>query len=216
MKRFSAIGLCLIAAIVIPTAATASASLPEFSGPFPKPFKATSGVVHVETVGHTKAICKAGTNVGEATGPKTGTATLRLTGCEALGLVCTTEGAAAGEIVSNPLTTTLGYIDQAKKEVGLSTEAASGGTISEFKCGGISVKESGSIIGRITPVDKQVKAGEPFKLKLKQAKGKQKPSAFEGGPTDVLMVSVATVPPEEAGVSDNIDVTFSEAGEIKA
>lgn len=216
MKRFSAIGLCLIAAIAIPMAATASASLPEFSGPFPKPFQAKSGVVHVETVNKTKAVCKAGTNDGEATGPKTGTTMLRLTGCEALGLVCTTEGAAPGEIVSNPLSTTLGYIDQVKREVGLSTESVSGGPISEFQCGGFSIKETGSVIGKITPVDKKVKPGKPFKLKLKQAKGKQKPSAFEGGPTDVLTVTVAGLPSEEAGVSDNVDITFSETGEIKA
>jgi hypothetical protein len=215
MKRLSAVALCLMAAIAFPMAATASASLPEFSGPFPKPFLGKSGVVNVETVGKTKATCTGGTNDGEATGPKTGTTTLRLTGCEALGFKCATEGAAAGEIVSNVLSTTLGYIDQATKEVGIAAEAASGGSIAEFKCGAISVTESGSVIGRLTPVDKKVKAGKPFRLKLRQAKGKQKPRAFEGGPTDVLMVSTAGLPPEEAGVSNTVEIRFGETVELK-
>jgi hypothetical protein len=215
MKRFRMVGLCLIVVIGIPAviSSSASAALPEVSGPFPKPFKSKSGIITVETIHGTKASCKAGTNTGEITGAKTGTVTLKATGCEAVGLKCTSEGAGEGEIVSKPLSARLGYINKAKKEVGISLESATGGLFVEFKCGPVKVTESGSVISKITPVNKNVKT---FKLLFTQIKGKQKPNKFEGGPIDVLMTSVAGGPPEEAGVAAKVEVTFPQAVDIKA
>jgi len=218
MKRFRMVSLCLAAMIAVPAvvSASASAALPEFSGPFPKPFKVKSGAFIVETVNRVKASCKAGTNAGEMTGPQTGRATLKLTGCEVSGFKCSSAGAAPGEIVSNLLSATLGYINKAKKEVGISLESATGGTVAEFTCGSVRVTETGSVIGKVTPINKKVKAGKPFTLKFTQTRGKQKPTKFEGGPTDVLMASVNGGKPEEAGVSAKGELTFTEVGEIKA
>jgi hypothetical protein len=218
MMRFRIVGLCLMTAIGISAtvSASASAALPEFSGPFPKSVTSKSGIAIIETVGGARASCQAGTNTGEITGPKTGTATLKLTGCVVLSFKCTSPGAAEGEIVSNPLSITLGYINKAKLEVGVSLESATGGPFAEFKCGPVNVTETGSLIGKITPVNKIVKAGKPLKLKFAQRKGKQKPNKFEGGPIDVLMASVDGAPPEEAGVSTKVELTLTEAGEIKA
>lgn len=218
MMRFRIIGLCLMAGIAgsAIVSASACAALPEFSGPFPKSVTSKSGIALIETVGGAKASCQAGTNTGEVTGPKTGTTILRLTGCVVLSFKCTSPGAAEGEIVSNPLSITLGYINKALLDVGVSLESATGGPIAEFKCGPVDVTETGSLIGRITPIDKVVKAGKPFKLKFTQRKGKQKPNKFEGGPIDVLMASVDGGPPEEAGVSTKVELTLNEAGEIKA
>ena len=56
-----------------------------------------------------------------------------------------------------------------------------------------------------------------FKLKFAEAKGKQKPTKFEGGPTDVLMIATAAGgAPEEAGVSAKAELTFAEPTQIKA
>jgi hypothetical protein len=218
MKRLTMLSLCLAAMTAVPAvvSASASAALPEFGGPFPKPFKVNSGALLAETVSKIRATCKAGTNAGELTGPQTGKATLKLTGCEVFSLKCSSAGAAPGEIVSNPLSMTLGYINKAKKEVGISLEATTGDTVAEFTCGSVRVRETGSVIGRITPINKKVTAGKPFTLKFTQKGGKQKPTKFEGGPTDVLMASVNGGTPEEAGLSVKGEMTFTEVGEIKA
>jgi len=217
MKLIRIVGLCLVAVFAMSAvvAASASAALPEFSGPFPKPFKSKSGAVLIETASRVKARCKAGTNVGEVTGPKTDVVTLRLTGCEADGFKCSTKGATEGEIVSSPLSSTLGYINKAKKEVGIALESATGAA-AEFTCGPASVVVTGSVIGKITPINKKVKAGKPFILKFTQAKGKQKPTKLEGGPVDVPMGSVDGGAPVEAGVSARVEITLSELAEIKA
>jgi hypothetical protein len=218
MKRLTMLSLCLAVMIAVPAvvSASASAALPEFSGPFPKPFKVTSGALLAETVNKVQARCKAGTNSGEITGPQTGGATLKLTGCEVFGLKCSSAGAAPGEIVSNLLSATLGYINKAKKEVGISLESATGGAVAEFSCGSVHIRETGSVIGKLTPVNKEVAAGKPFSLKFTQKKGKQKPTKFEGGPVDVLMASVNGGTPEEAGLAVKGELTFAELVEIKA
>jgi hypothetical protein len=52
-------------------------------------------------------------------------------------------------------------------------------------------------------------------LKFKQSKGKQKPTSFEGAPTDVLSGSVEGGTPEEAGLKLADALKFSEALEIR-
>ena len=100
--------------------------------------------------------------------------------------------------------------------MGLAEESATGGPLAEVMCGPVHVVETGSIIGRVTPVNKKVLAGKSFRLKFTQAKGKQKPTKFEGGPTDVLMIATGGGAPEEAGVSAKAELTFAEAAQIKA
>ncbi len=211
--------LGLLAALLIggPLAASASASLPEFSGPFPKAFTSTSKTVTVETVSKLKATCTAATDAGTIEDAKTGTVVIKLTGCKALGFECSSSGAKAGEIVTNTLVNTLGYINAQKKEVGLDVSApATGAPFTEFTCDGYTITVRGSVIGELTPVNKTVKAGKKVSLKFKQSKGKQKPTNLEGGPTDVLSGSVEGGPSEEAGLKLTDALTFSEAIEIHA
>jgi hypothetical protein len=217
MNRISVLCVAAVFTTGALLAASASAALPEFTGPFPKAFTANSGRVSLETVGKVKATCAASTQVGEMLGPNTGTATLRSSGCEAVGLKCTTAGAAAGEIVTSVLSVSLGYINRTNEEVGL--DAASpptGAPFARFACGPFKIVVTGSVIGKITPIRKKVQPAGHFALKLTQAKGKQKPSKFEGGPTDVLESSVNGMPFEEEGVSLKAQVRFTEVVEIKA
>ncbi len=218
IKRVAAAaGLSLLAALVIggSLAASASASLPEFSGPFPKAFTSTGKTVTVETVSKLKATCTAASDAGTIEGAKSGTVVIKLTGCKALGFECSSSGAKAGEIVTNTLANTLGYINAQKKEVGLDVSAPpTGAPFAEFSCDGYTISVSGSAIGKVTPLNKTVKAGKKVSLKFKQSKGKQKPQNLEGAPTDVLSGSAGGGPPEEAGLKLTDSLTFSEAVEI--
>lgn len=211
--------LCLLAACAAggPLAASASAALPEYVGHFPMTLTSKGGKVTVETVSKISATCTGTTDTGEITGPKTGTVVIRLTGCKALGDECTSSGAKAGEIVSSTLDTTLGYINAQKKEVGIDISAPpTGAPFTEFTCGPATITVTGSVIGKVTPIDKTLKAGKKLALKFKQSKGIQKPTKLEGEPTDVLMGSVAGGTPEEAGLSLSDKLTFPEALEIRA
>jgi hypothetical protein len=217
MTRIRVVGLCLFAAFAIAAVASASASaaLPEFGGPFPKPFTSKSKKSTFETVKGTKVTCTVDTNAGEITGPKTGTVTVRFTGCRSSGLPCQSKGAAPEEIVTNVLSMTLGYISKAKKEVGIDLSSPTGAPLVEFECAGFPVQIRGSVIGRITPVNKKVTPPKPFLLKFAQTGGKQKITKFEAGPISVLEGSFGG-PFEEVGFASTDELTFAEVVEIKA
>jgi hypothetical protein len=190
--------------------ASASAALPEFVGPFPVAFTAKSGVTKLETVKGAVITCLTDKGAGEVTGPKTGSVTITLTGCEfvTLGLPCNTVGVPPGEIVTVPLVMTLGYINTEKKEAGVDLSTATGGPLMEFVCGPLPAVVVGSVIGKITPVNKLVKPPAKFTLKFTQAAGKQKPTHFEGGPIDVLTTSFGGGPFSESGLASTDTLAF--------
>src|ERR1700680_1034994 len=113
MTRVRTLGLCSIAMLALSAGVTASASaaLPEFTGPFPTPFTSKSGITTLETVKKAVITCKADKGSGEVTGPKSGTMKITFTGCEfvTIGVVCNSTGVPPGEIVTAPLVMTLGY-----------------------------------------------------------------------------------------------------------
>ncbi len=212
-------GLCLVATLVtlIVSVTAASAALPEFLGPFPNKFALTSGKTTLETVTGLKVTCKKDAANGEVAGPKTDSVTITLTGCVLNGLVCNTPGVAAGEIITSPLLSTLGYINRAKKQVGDSLENPTGAPFTQFICGsGLTITVTGSVIGRIKPVNTLITPPKHFKIAFKQAVGKQKPTKLEGGPIDVLGVAVNGGPSEEAGLSSTETLTFATPTEVKA
>lgn len=216
--RSKIVGLCLVATFAsIISVSAASAALPEFLGPFPNAFASKSGKTTLETVTGLKVTCKGDVAKGEVTGPKTDNVMITLTGCVLNGISCNTPGVAAGDIVTSPLISTLGYINKAKKQVGDALENATGGPFTQFICGtGLTITVTGSVIGKITPVNALIAPPKHFKIAFKQATGKQKPPKLEGGPVDVLGVSVNGGPSEEAGLSSTETLTFAGPTEVKA
>lgn len=219
MKRARRVVFCSVAALAMSAvvAASASAELPEFGGPFPKPFTSKGGAVLIET-GGIKLTCTSSTDTGEILGAKTGNVMVRLLGCAGEGFTCTSPGAKEGEMVTSELTTTLGYIDKAKHETGIALAAS--GTFDEFDCAGFTFVVEGSVIGKVTPINKTAKSKPKthFKLMFSQKKGVQKPRKLEGEAVDVLEGHIAGEPglSLEAGLKTKDEITLAEAGEIKA
>jgi hypothetical protein len=211
MLRLRTVGLCGLAVLVLSAtaAATASAALPEFVGPMPVSFTAKSGVTTLETVKKATITCTSDTASGEVTGPKTGSITITLSGCEfsTVSVPCNTPGVAPGTIVTGPLVMTLGYINEPKHEAGVDLSTATGGPLIEAVCAGLKVTVVGSVIGKIIPVNRVVVPPGHFILKFSQAAGKQKPTHFEAGPIDVLTTSFGG-PFAESGLSSTDSISF--------
>jgi hypothetical protein len=196
-------------------AASASA-LPEFSAPFSKPFTSTSKKSTLETISGQKLVCKADTNVGEVTGPVTGTIAITFSGCAQGKVACNTLGMPPGEIATSPLTFTMGYINKPKKQVGLDLVPLPGSSFMEFVCGpAVRGIVRGSVIGRIAPVNFKVKPPKYFELHFTQSKGVQKVTKLEASPVDTLETSFGG-PFEESGLASTDKITFLEEVEIKA
>lgn len=212
MTRIRTAGLFTLVALALGacSAASALAAPPEFVGPVPVPFTAKSGVTTLETVKGAKVTCKADTAAGEVTGPKTGTIKVTFTGCEfvTLGLACNTVGVPPGEIITNTLVMTLGYISEPKKEDGIDLSIPTGAPLMEFTCGPVKAVVQGSVIGKVTPVNKLINPPGHFLLRFVQAKGKQNPAHFEGGPVDVPSTSFGGGPFVESGLASADTIAF--------
>ncbi|MCW3027665.1 MAG: hypothetical protein JWN81_876 [Solirubrobacterales bacterium] len=212
MKRMTVAGLGLLAMLAASSAiaASASAALPEFSAPFSKTFTSTSKTSVLETVGGIAVTCTAATNSGEITGPQTGSVTIVFTGCKLGKVPCNTPGAAAGVIATATLSMKVGYINKAKKEVGIDLVEAAGAPFLSYGCGpvlrGVVI---GSVIGRITPINKLVTPPEKFILKFAQTIGVQKTIKLEGAPIDVLETSFGG-PFEQTGLASTDLILFGE------
>ncbi len=206
--------LGVAAALLAIAASSASAALPEFTPPFPKNMSATSGASTLETVGGMKIECAADTAGGAVTAPQSGTISLTFTGCElvlASGKVpCTTPGTPPETIVTPPLPAQLGYMSHTPTKAVVGLQIGSGEVIfAEFDCIN-KVTVRGSIIGKITPINKLVKPlPKHFTLAFKQAKGVQKPKQFEGGPPTFFATSFGG-PYEESGLTSKELLGFSE------
>jgi hypothetical protein len=220
MKRMRVGGLSLVAmfAMSATTALSASAALPEFSGPFPKPFTSTSKASLLETVppGSKKTKCTADTNVGEITGAQTGFITITFTGCTLNKVPCNTPGLASGTIATSLLSIKMNYINKAKKWVGIDLMEPAGGLFMAYGCGSaMSARVAGSVIGRIVPINKVVPISKFFEVHFQQGLGVQKPTKLEGGPVDVLETSFGG-PFEQTGLLSNDRIFFSEPVTLSA
>jgi hypothetical protein len=215
MKRLRLLTALIAAFSLVGAVAAAGASaLPEFTGPFPKPFGAKSGKTILETVGKAKLECIADKAKGEILTGTMGTASFVFTGCKLVlpagAAPCNSAGASPGEIVTPPLPLTLGYIAHTplKTVVGLEV-GHSDAPLVMFECGAAKATVIGSFIGKITPIKKVVPAAPAghFTLAFTQLAGKQKPKHFEGLPPDVFEASFGG-PFEEAGFSSKETVGF--------
>jgi hypothetical protein len=117
------------------------------------------------------------------------------------------------------LAMTVGYINKASKIVGIDLTEPFGGPVLLFYCGtpapGIRVMAVGSVIGRITPVNKLVTPSETFKLRFAQLGGIQKVQNLEGEPKDTLEVSFGG-PLENAGFGSEDKILFAEPVTLSA
>lgn len=212
MKRtpILAIGLALASTIGAAAATGAAAAPPEFSPPFPNAFHSTSKAMTLKTIGGLKVSCIADTNKGEVTGPASALLTISFTGCTSAGSRCQSPNGLAGEIVTERLLGTLGYVSREPKEVGLDLSNPTGGPMAVFFCGeDLRVEVFGSVIGKITPINKVVKPGAHVTLKFAQKAGHQAIRMFLGGPLDVPLTSVLGGPLEESGISSTDLLTFA-------
>ncbi len=217
MNYLRRLSLCavLVAMLGAIGASAASAAPPEFVGPMPLGFESKLTASTLETVGGLKVTCTAGVNSGQVTGSKTLTVEMRFTGCMLNGIPCRSSSA-ANEIETSVLTGTLGYINKAKKQVGLDL-ASPGAPLMDFTCGeDLQIVVTGSVIGKIKPVDKLIQPPRHFTLKFVQSKGKQKPTKLEAGLVDVLETSVLGGPLEATGLSSTDTLSFAGPLEIKA
>jgi hypothetical protein len=191
--------LVAVLAMSAVAAASASAAAPEFkfgvNGKFPNPSYGESGAVTLATKVENKkekllrqVTCKASKTTEEMGGfTEFKKVLVKLTGCKAEGPLFTTstcKSASGGseEIIANTLTAKLRYIDEATDEVGLVFAPETGTTFASFTCTDLGQEQhltvKGSVIGRITPVRTFAKT---FKIEFAQAKGVQKPTAYEEG-----------------------------------
>jgi hypothetical protein len=98
-----------------------------------------------ETIGSPISIeCTSEHNTGEATGTKeVKNVSVKFMGCKAAGSIPCANTPVEGEIIVNPLKGSLGYINKAKKEVGVLLEPAiKHGEFAKFVCGPL-----GSVVG---------------------------------------------------------------------
>ncbi len=159
--------------------------------------------------------CASGSAQGEYTGPQTATMSLVLSGC---GLrffgtaVCSSAGAAAGEVRVPDLPAQLGFIeDGSKPSVGWALNSPTSGPLATFTCEKVPVTLQGSVIGAVQPVDKM---SQTAKVAYKGSEGAQSPESFEGGALDTLVLDSYEVTPVSLDTSGAI--ASAEAVEIRA
>jgi alpha-tubulin suppressor-like RCC1 family protein len=159
--------------------------------------------------------CKTGLANGEYTGPQSATMTLVLSGCSLSffgNVPCTSEGAAAGEVVAQALPAQLGIIHAgAKPSVGWALGGPAGATFAAFECSGFQGSLTGSVIAAIGSPDK---SSQTTALTYKGSEGSQTPESFEGGLPDVLALNL--FPDATLSLDTTATIDSSEAVEVRA
>ncbi|HUB37137.1 MAG TPA: putative Ig domain-containing protein [Solirubrobacteraceae bacterium] len=150
---------------------------------------ASTGPVTLETTLGERVSCTGGeTGGGEYSGTG-GLTNVHMTfiGCQGSGSPCTTAGAGPGELETSALEGEYGWESKPKKVALDLYPAGKLGAFLEYSCGeGPLVTVDGSVLAPVS----SGKMATTATLKYAGKKGKQKPSAFEGGETDVLVSSM--------------------------
>jgi hypothetical protein len=172
-------------------------------------------IVLLETKSGTKITCTGETSGGAYTGDKTvGGIVLQFTGCESGGCKGNSAGKGPGQVTWNELDGSLGIWKTgetgSKDKPGISLKPTTGEQLVEFACGGLVVKVKGSVI---LPVP-----GNAMKLsaavKLTQAKGKQKPEEFVGGPKEILECKFSAAAYEQCALT--LAMTWTNEEKVEA
>jgi hypothetical protein len=147
MSRSKLLLSILVALIVASTcvSATASALEPELRGDFyPMNYSSTFATSTWQVPNATfKCVSTPSASEGELTGVKTMTMVIHFRGCKASESFCTSEGAAAGEIVTQPLEGTV------EQRAILLTGKSGGPIVKSFKCLGQSGEVKGSLLATV-------------------------------------------------------------------
>jgi len=200
--------LAAVGAAVAVGAGPASAALPELAAPPGMPFAAVSKAAVLQTASKVKIKCTADSAKGEVLGPKMLTVTLVLTGCTSSavpGVLCNSPNGVPGEVATFPLIGQIGYIkSEPPAEVGLDLSDPAAGLITTVICGPSVDNITGSVIGRVTPLNKATKK---LVVKFSQKAGIQNPTHLMGGPLDVLESSFGG-PPIPTGLAGSEPLVF--------
>jgi hypothetical protein len=140
--------------------------------------------------------CMSSTDTGKFTSPKTAVnIVVTFKGCSFAGKKCTSEGAQAGELVTNPLKGEIGYLAGKGTEtpkVGIDLSAESGEVLAVgYNCffGAAVMAVTGSVIGEVTPVNVFTKEWT-WTFRQTREIGVQEWTKFEEGPKDILRTHV--------------------------
>lgn len=181
-RMIRTLALAAVAAMLVTAvgAAGASAAEPEVwqkGAPLAKKvaFTSKSGV-KVLTTARAKVECKKDSDTGELTGPRTDKVKIRFFECKYVGGgECTSLKPAElekGEIMTNPLSSRLVWLNKAKTIKGIDLKPEAPATeYTEFECkevpiiGKIIIKVTGSVLGEIPPAEYNVEKKE-YKLKF--------------------------------------------------
>lgn len=127
--------------------------------------------------------CKSTKLSGELTGAKEEKDIVAtFTGCEAVGAKCTSAGAEAGTIVSNPLHGELGYLSgkgTSSPVVGVLLMAQETTYSSEFACEGLAVRIRGALIAEVSGDINAISSKSSYAFR--QSGGLPQYTFFEGG-----------------------------------
>lgn len=210
-----------ILAVLAVGVSSASAALPEFQLEeglkFPAKFSNSTGALErmENTSGNVVVQCMgAATTTGQITSKtEVGKVVESWPNCK------NSYGESIGTITSVALKGHLGYINKAKKEVGLELEVEAAGeepVWTEFNgFFGDKVVQKGHLIGAIGPVN--TPKTKQMKLTYEEEKGVQKITKFEGGPTGQQLHWTLLGETQNAGVRAKEIEQFSEGSvEIKA
>jgi hypothetical protein len=220
--------MVMVTAIGSLGAASASASLPEFSSAtYPTDFIMQTAKVTLDSSEvSANIVCElSGVAEGDITGPKTFTARFKFKGCKAKGVggtvVCTTSGQEAGIIRSELLKGAPVYTNKTTKQVGLDFNISENGfvsTVAKFSCGGHSVTWSNGAIAPVTSLNKPAKT---YSLNFAVGQGGiQTPAMFESEAGKLIRnVPEITWPSEvffsAGGVTAATTLTASREVEVK-
>lgn len=172
-----------------------------------KKFTAEVELATLKTTGGKEIACQSGESEGEYTGVKTvAVSKLVFKNCVIAGAktffegFCQNIGAFRGEVTASELVGELGYIRSGEKpRAGLDFKPKLGKALATFECGGANeltergmgtgtpLETEGSVIGRVTIIDKMVQDNI---VKFQAKGGAQIPEQFEGGGRDTLVTLV--------------------------
>jgi hypothetical protein len=158
--------------------ASAAAAAPEFRdlGKEPTTFSISGTSLSIETATSELSSCKALAGSGAITGPKSGSATIALSGCTTLPSYCHGKGLSATELKTVQLEVVPVYI-KASQKVGLEFRPKAGSPFAELQSPfGSQCELAGSLIGQISPINS---FRNEFTLRFEGLHGTQTPSQYE-------------------------------------